>query len=203
MAVVVTSNGAEAETLLAELKAAEAETASLRISWRRSWPRRFCDDARYIAPCRLLPAYGKAGPILGGDPAMHALIEQHREAIADICRRFGVRRLEVFGSAARAIDFHPDTSDADFLVEFAPDNGLPFLHRFFGLQDALSHLLSRSIDLVEPSAVRNPYVRASIDRSREVVYGAWRSKLFVGHEGSSGRYRRVHCVHECQRVRGQ
>lgn len=103
---------------------------------------------------------------------MHALIEQHREAIADICRRFGVRRLEVFGSTARATDFHPDTSDADFLVEFAPDNGLPFLHRFFGLQDALSHLLSRPIDLVEPGAVRNPYVRASIDRSREVVYGA-------------------------------
>jgi uncharacterized protein len=120
----------------------------------------------------LQPAYGKAGPILGGDKAMHALIEQHREAIADICRRFGVRRLEVFGSAARATDFHPDTSDADFLVEFAPDNGLPFLHRFFGMQDALSHLLSRPIDLVEPGAVRNPYVRASIDRSREVVYGA-------------------------------
>jgi predicted nucleotidyltransferase len=99
------------------------------------------------------------------------LIEQHREAIADICRRFGVRRLKVFGSAARATDFYPDTSDADFL-EFTPDNGLPFLHRFFGLQDALSHLLSRPIDLVEPSAVRSPYVRASIDRSREVVYGA-------------------------------
>ena len=102
---------------------------------------------------------------------MHALIEQHREAIAGICRRFGVRRLEVFGSAARATDVYPDTSDADFL-EFTPDNGLPFLHRLFGLQDARSHLLSRPIDLAEPSAVRSPYVRASIDRSREVVYGA-------------------------------
>jgi predicted nucleotidyltransferase len=103
---------------------------------------------------------------------MHALIEQHRDAIADICRRFGVRRLEVFGSAARATDFHPDTSDADFLVEFVPGNGLPFLHRFFGLEAALSQLLGRPIDLVEPGAVRNPYIRASIDRAREVVYGA-------------------------------
>jgi uncharacterized protein len=103
---------------------------------------------------------------------MHALIEQHRDAIADICRRFGVRRLEVFGSAARAIDFHPDTSDADFLVEFEPGNGQPFLHRFFGLEAALSQLLGRPIDLVEPSAVRNPYIRASIDRAREIVYGA-------------------------------
>lgn len=103
---------------------------------------------------------------------MHALIEQHREAIADICRRFGVRRLEVFGSAARATDFRLDTSDADFLVEFVPDNGLPFLHRFFGLEEALSHLLGRPVDLVEPGAVRNPYMRASIDRAREIVYGS-------------------------------
>lgn len=103
---------------------------------------------------------------------MHALIENHRAAIADICRRFGVRRLEVFGSAARADDFNADTSDADFLVEFVPGNGLPFLRRYFGLQDALSHLLGRPVDLVEPGAVRNPYIRASIDRARETVYGS-------------------------------
>lgn len=102
---------------------------------------------------------------------MHALIDTHREEIADICRRFGVRRLEVFGSAARAADFDVDTSDADFLVEFTPGNGLPFLRRYFGLGAALEELLGRSVDLVEPGAIRNPYVRASIDRARELVYG--------------------------------
>ena len=51
---------------------------------------------------------------------MHALIEQHREAIADICRRFGVCRLAVFGSAARLVDFEPERSDVDFLVAFEP-----------------------------------------------------------------------------------
>jgi hypothetical protein len=103
---------------------------------------------------------------------MHVLIEQHRDAIAEICRRFGVRRLEVFGSAARGTDFQPDSSDADFLVEFAPDNREPFLRRFFGLEAALSDLLGRPVDLVQPRAVRNPYVRASIDRTREVAYGS-------------------------------
>lgn len=103
---------------------------------------------------------------------MHALIEQRRAAIADICRRFAAQRLEVFGSAARADDFNLNTSDADFLVEFAPDNCLPFLQRYFGLQDALSRLLGRPIDLVEPGAVRNPYIRAGIDRARETVYGS-------------------------------
>ena len=101
---------------------------------------------------------------------MHSAIEQHREGIADICRRFGVRRLEVFGSAARGTDFNPETSDADFLVEFAPGAGLPYLGHYFGLEEALAGLLGRSVDLVEPKAVRNPYIRASIDRARELVY---------------------------------
>ena len=103
---------------------------------------------------------------------MHALIEQHRDQIADICRRYAVRRLEVFGSAARGDDFDLTSSDADFLVEFAPGSDLPALRRFFGLAEELEHLLGRHVDLVEPGAIRNPYIRASIDRAREVVYGS-------------------------------
>lgn len=45
---------------------------------------------------------------------MHPAIAQHRSGIAAICQRHGIHRLEVFGSAARADDFNPDSSDADF-----------------------------------------------------------------------------------------
>ncbi len=103
---------------------------------------------------------------------MHVLIEQHRDRIADICGRCAVRRLEVFGSAARGSDFNPETSDVDFLVEFVPGNGMPPLEQYFGLADALEQALGRPVDLVEPGAIRNPYVRASIDRAREVVYAS-------------------------------
>jgi len=103
---------------------------------------------------------------------MHAAIEQHREEIADICRRFGVRRLEVFGSAARGTDFNPATSDADFLVEFLADRSSRSLGQYFDLSYALEKALGRPVDLVEPAVVRNPYVRASIDRTRELVYGS-------------------------------
>ncbi len=103
---------------------------------------------------------------------MHSAIEQHRDEIADICRRFGVRRLEVFGSAARGTDFNPETSDADFLVEFAPDRRRRSLGQYFDLSEALEKALGRPVDLVEPGAVRNPYLRASIDRARELVYGS-------------------------------
>lgn len=53
---------------------------------------------------------------------MHPLIDQKRAEILHICRRHPVRRLEVFGSAARGWDFDPATSDADFLVEFSPES---------------------------------------------------------------------------------
>ncbi len=102
---------------------------------------------------------------------MHPAIAQHRSGISAICRRYRISRLEVFGSAARIDDFDPATSDADFLVEFAPD-AQPGLDAFFGAKADLERLLGRGVDLVEPGAVRNPYVLASINRNREPVYAA-------------------------------
>src|ERR1700738_1046050 len=98
-------------------------------------------------------------------------IALHREELRALCRRFHVRRLDLFGSAARG-DFDPDRSDIDFLVEFdrsAPQH--PF-DAYFGFKEALEELLRRPVDLVEAGAVRNPYLKASIDRSREPVFEA-------------------------------
>jgi predicted nucleotidyltransferase len=102
---------------------------------------------------------------------MHPAIAQHRSGISAICQRYRISRLEVFGSAARAVDFNPASSDADFLVEFASD-AQPGLEAFFGAKADLEQLLGRGVDLVEPGAVRNPYVLASINRNREAVYAA-------------------------------
>ena len=98
-------------------------------------------------------------------------IALHREDLQALCRRFHVRRLDLFGSAARG-DFDPERSDLDFLVEFdrsAPQN--PF-DGYFGLKEALEELFGRPVDLVEAGAVRNPYLKASIEQSRENVYTA-------------------------------
>jgi uncharacterized protein len=98
-------------------------------------------------------------------------IALHREELWALCHRFHVRRLDLFGSAARG-DFDPERSDIDFLVEF--DRGHPealSFNTYFGFKEALA-LLGRSVDLVEPGAVRNPYLKASIEASREPVLGA-------------------------------
>ena len=103
---------------------------------------------------------------------MHAKIADHLNDLRELCPQFGVRRLEVFGSAARGVDFDPARSDADFLVEFGPGEVMAPLRQFFGLSEALERVLGRPVDLVERGALRNPYVLAEVNRSRELIYAA-------------------------------
>ncbi len=100
---------------------------------------------------------------------MHPVIAQYRLGIATICQRYRISRLEMFGSAARGEDFDPVSSDADFLDEFASD-APPNLSSFFGAKADLEELLGHGVDLIEPGAVRNPYVLAIINHNRQAVY---------------------------------
>jgi len=103
---------------------------------------------------------------------MIANIGLKKKEIASLCRRFHVRRLEVFGSAARETDFDEARSDIDFLVEFEPGRVAEAFDAYFGLKEGLEALLTRPIDLVVEKALRNPYIRAEINGCREAVYGA-------------------------------
>ena len=102
---------------------------------------------------------------------MVPLLSTRRAEIDELCRRFHVRRLDVFGSAAREHDF-TDSSDIDLLVEYEPDHHPPSLDDYFDLRDALENLLARKVDLIMHDAVRNPYVRAGIQSSRQNLHGS-------------------------------
>ena len=102
---------------------------------------------------------------------MISAITENREALEALCRRFRVRRLEVFGSATSA-EFDPASSDLDFLVEFEELEPETYADTYFGLLEALSSLFQRKVDLVMPSAVKNPYFLESIERSRTLLYAA-------------------------------
>jgi predicted nucleotidyltransferase len=75
---------------------------------------------------------------------MIGLLENKREALAKICARYGVTRLDAFGSALRD-DFKPDESDLDLLVEFAPMEPYARVDAYFGMLDELRVLLNRKI----------------------------------------------------------
>jgi predicted nucleotidyltransferase len=101
---------------------------------------------------------------------MHPLIAQRRKDLAEICRQYRVKRLEVFGSTARGTDFDPERSDVDFLVEFETGEHSPSVFEFLDLREALAARMGRPVALVAVGSVHNPYVLAEIERSRELVY---------------------------------
>lgn len=99
-------------------------------------------------------------------------IRIYEDDLIALCRRYGVARLRLFGSAARERDFDPERSDFDFVVAFASDAGMSPLEQFFGLRDGLSALLARPVDLLEEAAVTNPFLRADIEKSASPIYAA-------------------------------
>jgi len=103
-------------------------------------------------------------PLDGGSAARRSELER-------ICREFDVRRLVLFGSAARAED-DPATSDVDLLVDFAPPRDGNRFRQFMGLKRTLEELLGRPVDLVSARAVRSARFRSSIERDAIEVYAA-------------------------------
>lgn len=102
---------------------------------------------------------------------MHPVVERKRRQIDDLCRAFGVRRLDVFGSAVDG-SFDAEISDVDVLVEFDAGPGFDYVESYFGLKEGLERLFGRPVDLVSITSVRNPYFRDQVMRTRELLYAA-------------------------------
>lgn len=101
---------------------------------------------------------------------MHPLIEQNREKIATLCRQYGVKRLDVFGSAVRD-DFDPACSDVDVVARFDYDQyPTDPLGQFFGFKESLESLFDRPVDIISSKVIRNPYIRAEVERTRVNIY---------------------------------
>ena len=99
-------------------------------------------------------------------------IENHRRSIEGLCRRFGVRRLDLFGSAVAGSGFDPIRSDVDFMVEFTDPRPEGAADRYFGLQEELQKILGLPVDLVMRSAVKNPYFQRAVARQQLNLYAA-------------------------------
>lgn len=99
------------------------------------------------------------------------VLSDKRQAIAELCARFGVVRLDAFGSALRD-DFRPGESDVDLLVEFAAMEPHDLADAYFGLLDELRALLGADVDLVMADVVRNRYIAREIEATKQLLYAA-------------------------------
>jgi predicted nucleotidyltransferase len=91
--------------------------------------------------------------------------------LTELCRRYHVQKLVLFGSALRD-DFDPQTSDLDFLVEFQSLAAGQYVKTYFGFLQELESLFGRSIDLVEEGTIRNPYLLRALEAEQEILYAA-------------------------------
>jgi len=99
---------------------------------------------------------------------LSSVMELPSDRIADICKRYGVRELAVFGSAARG-DLRPD-SDVDILVDFEPDARMGVV-KFASLSEELEGLVGRKVDLVTKTGLKQR-VRSEVLAEAQLVYSA-------------------------------
>lgn len=107
------------------------------------------------------PAYKQA-------PAI-TIIAEHQVALEQLCQRFQVKKLEVFGSGMTK-QFDAAQSDLDFIVTFVDEAFGTLADRYFTFADALEQLFQRPVDLLTERSLRNPYFIEEVNRTRQKVY---------------------------------
>ena len=105
------------------------------------------------------------------DVEMLPTLEEHAIELKDLCLRFGVSRLELFGSATTG-KFQEGESALDFLVDFLPAAVANHADNYFGLLEELEELLGKPVDLVVESAIKNPFFRQSVEDTKSLIYTA-------------------------------
>ena len=105
---------------------------------------------------------------------MIAIVEDKRAEVAALCRRHGVERLDLFGSASGAGEgFDAEGSDLDFVVSFERRDPPNLFDRYFGLQEDLEGLFGRGVDLVTEDALKkDPDFAEGISGARVPLYAA-------------------------------
>lgn len=97
------------------------------------------------------------------------LLVKKKTAINELCEKFHVERLYLFGSAAKGT--LKDESDVDFLVKFKSFDLYFYFDNYMDFQNQLQELFQRKIDLVEEQSLRNPILIKSINKNKKLIYG--------------------------------
>lgn len=100
---------------------------------------------------------------------MIELVEQKRRELLELCRKFQVERLDLFGSAVTG-SFQTQSSDLDFIVSFGSPTPGTYLDLYLDFAEALEHLFQHSVDVLTEKSIRNPYFRRRVELTRQTLY---------------------------------
>lgn len=96
-------------------------------------------------------------------------IDANMDKIKALCNKFKVARLFVFGSVLT--DNFKSSSNIDLVVDFSEVDLYDYADNYFDLKISLEKVFNRETDLLEDKSIRNPYLRQSIDSSKQLIYG--------------------------------
>ena len=105
------------------------------------------------------------------------IIEENLDKIIEICHKFGVKKIYAFGSVITN-RFDPEKSDLDFVVEMEEMPPLIRGEKLIALWEALEDLFYRKVDLITDQSIKNPYLRANINKTKRLIYDREREKIF-------------------------
>src|SRR5680860_492132 len=95
-------------------------------------------------------------------------LNQHIDQIKKLCTRNGVKSLFAFGSVTTD-QFKPE-SDIDLIVDIENNDPLSYSDSYFRLKFELEQLLKRQIDLLEQKAIKNPFFKEEIEKTKVLIY---------------------------------
>ncbi len=107
---------------------------------------------------------------------MNAVTAPFEQPLKELCQRFHVERLYLFGSAADG-RFQPSRSDLDFLVALEEQPPGEYADNYLDLARALEALFQRPVDLVTEKSLRNPYLRETVLTARQLLYDRRHEKV--------------------------
>ena len=96
-------------------------------------------------------------------------LDIYTDQINRLCESHKVRHLFAFGSVIRD-DFGPE-SDVDLIVDIGEQDPTSYADKYFNLKFELEKILRRQIDLLENQALKNPYLKQQIDKTKILIYG--------------------------------
>ena len=97
------------------------------------------------------------------------LIDNNIDIIHELCLKYKVSKLFVFGSILN--NKFRDESDIDFVVDFDKVELMNYADNYFDFKFSLENIFDREVDLLEEKAIKNPYLKKSINLTKKLIYG--------------------------------
>lgn len=109
---------------------------------------------------------------------LQTVIAQKQPEFLSLCRQHKVRSLYAFGSSLTD-QFDPKKSDIDLVVDIDTADPVEKGQLLLSFWDSLEAFFERKVDLLTENAIRNPYLKANIERTQKLIYDRKGEKILI------------------------